>query len=149
MDNLLARFTIFYFPIAASCSYPRFKGAEGASQVPQITGRMTISERARFGDYSRSLGLDGGSVATLLIARELRQRRLPDLALDAKLRPTENSSGTITTHRLPEGGKRGFYQHVKAAGLSASKALGLLCRSELQERWLERSINFDSDRIEN
>ena len=123
--------------------------------MPQITGRMTPDERLRFAEYSREVGVDGGTVASLLINRELRLRRLPALWSELRNRPDGTTSGTITSHRLGVAQKAHFYSYVERQSLSASKALGLLCRVELKERWLERSLtsptriesSFDSDRV--
>lgn len=109
--------------------------------MPQITGYMTADERSRFGDYAHRLGLDGGTVATLLLVRELRVDRLAELRSKPGFRSPAKAPGKITSHRLAEPEKQKFREHRARFKMSASKALGLLCRAELKERWLEKAIH--------
>lgn len=106
----------------------------------QITGRLTKEERSEFGNYAERLGLDGGTVATLLLARELRVERLATIRLVPEFRAPSTTPATITTHRFPKSEKERFVNYVESLGLSQSKALGLLCRAELAELWLEQVI---------
>lgn len=114
----------------------------------QVSGRMTAEERVRFGAYADSLGLDGGAVATLLMLRELRLRRLADLRSNARFREIAGATSKITSHRFAEPDKRRFQEHISSIGLSSSKALGILCRTELVEKWLEQALLSDSFRVE-
>jgi hypothetical protein len=119
--------------------------------MPQITGRMTSPERKRFAIYASKLKLGGGIVATLLIIREMRARRLGALKSDPLLQPIGPISGKITTRRLNEAEKVAFRTHVSEFDLKLSRALGLLCRAELAEGWLEAALYtdyFDSLRVE-
>lgn len=115
----------------------------------QVTGRLTPDERKQFGGYAEALGLDAGTVATLLMTRELRIRRLDDLRSDARFRPSGITPRTITSHRFRKSEKQRFLDHIGLLGLSASKALGLLCRVELFEAWLEKALVGDSYRVRN
>lgn len=102
---------------------------------------MTAEERDQFGEYAHRLGLDGGTVATLLLVRELRVDRLAVLRQKPQFRLPDGDAGTITTHRFAPAEKEKFKEHRSRYGLSARKALGLLCRAELKERWLEKAIH--------
>lgn len=115
----------------------------------QVTGRLTSDERKQFAAYAESLGLDGGTVATLLMSRELRLRRLERLRADPRFREVVGANRTITSHRFSASDKQRFHDHIRKVDVSASKAVGILCRAELVERWLEQALSFDSDRVEN
>jgi hypothetical protein len=109
---------------------------------------MTVNERTAFGHYAKALGLAAGTVATLLMIRELSIGRLGGLKVDPKLRPVENTAGTVTSHRFSKSQKRKFERHVEKVGVpSTSQGLGILCRAELQERWLENALQTDSKRV--
>ena len=115
----------------------------------QITGRMTPDERKAFGVYSKAMGLAAGTVATLLMIRELKIGRLPHLKVDPMLQPIGNTAGTVTSHRFTKPQKAEFERHVDHAGISStSQGLGILCRAELRERWLETALHADSKRVE-
>lgn len=118
-------------------------------QIVQITGRVTDQEHAGFSDYCQEVGLRPGVLATLLIHRELRLKRLAGLKEQTIYRPVAGASETITSHGLVANDKGKFTQHVKALEISSSKALGILCRAELAEQWLERALRIDSLRVEN
>lgn len=117
--------------------------------IIQITGRVTVREHSDFSQYSQLVGLRPGVLATLLIHRELRLKRLTGLKEQPSYRPVTGAGETITSHGLASDNKATFTQHVKALEISASKALGILCRAELAEQWLERALNIDSIRVEN
>ncbi|WP_265528316.1 hypothetical protein [Sphingomicrobium marinum] len=112
--------------------------------MTQITGRMPSEDREKFGDYSAKVGLDGSSVATLLVLRELQLRRLHDLRARLGI-PNNFTEKKITSHRVTEEQKTTFTKHAKDIGLSNSKALGLLCRAELIEQWVFGRLWSDSD----
>ena len=115
----------------------------------QITGRITSDERKAFGAYSKAMGLAAGTVATLLMIRELRIGRLAHLKVDPMLQPIGNTAGTVTSHRFSKSQKADFERHVDHAGISSmSQGLGFLCRAELRERWLETALQTDSKRVE-
>lgn len=113
----------------------------GKTEAPQVTGRLTPTERQAFANYADELGLDAGTIATLLMSRELRTKRLVQLSKKPQFRAIENCSRTVTTHRFQAVDKQRFVNHAKEIGLSASKALGILCRAELAERWLDKALN--------
>lgn len=115
--------------------------------MPQITGRMTADERTRFGDYARGLRLDGGTVATLLLTRELRVGRLTALHSDPRFYKPGKTPGKITLRRLPEAEKLDFREHARKHEITPSQALGLLCRVELVEKWLARALDDPGKRL--
>ena len=108
---------------------------------------MLSEERKAFGRYADALGLDAGTVATLLMIRELRLGRLGRLRVSPELRQPRNTSGTITSHRFGEARKARFREHLDKLSLSASEGLGVLCRAELKEHWLEAALSGDSEGV--
>lgn len=115
---------------------------------PQVTGRMSSDERKAFGKYADALGLGAGTVATLLVIRELRLVRLAKLKVSPRFRQPKDTPATITSHRIRDRQKQEFRDHLDRFDLSASEGLGVLCRAELQERWLETAL-ADSKRVKN
>lgn len=108
--------------------------------MPQITGYLTADERSRLAEYARSHGLDAAALASLLLHRELRVGRLRDLRSKGRLpKPTECPE-KVTIHRIDDLAKGRFKEHAKSCQLKSSPALALLCRAELQERWLEKAM---------
>ena len=117
-----------------------------AKPASQLTGRMTSEERKAFGKYADALGLGAGTVATLLVIRELRLARLTKLKVNPRFRQPKDTPATITSHRIRGPQKLSFRDHLDQLDLSVSEGLGVLCRAELDERWLEAGMS-DSKRV--
>jgi len=108
--------------------------------MPQITGYVTLEERSSFAEYARGLGLDGAALASLLLHRELRVGRLPDLQSKGRNSKSTDCPEKITIHRIDDVTKGKFKEHAETYQLKSSPALALLCRAELKERWLEKAM---------
>jgi len=116
--------------------------------MPQILGYVTTGERAAFDAYALSLGLDVTALANLLILRELRAPRLPELAARYDTAGPAGDRTKIVAHtRTPEI-KGLFAAHAASAALKPSRAAAILFRAELEERWLGTHVlpvnRFDS-----
>lgn len=109
----------------------------------QIGGWLRPDEHADFMSYLDQFCLRQAPVATLLIVRELRCARLPDLA-----RSYGHSSGSgrkrITAGPTSSALKRAFENHAARWGLDPDPAAAMIYRAELQERWLQRAIELES-----
>lgn len=115
--------------------------------MPQILGYVTSEDRDRFEAYALAHGINVTALANLLIARELRARRLTKLqdAFDAT-RPLASRS-KIVAHTPDAATKAAFTARAHEAGMKPSRAAAVLFRAELKERWLETYVlvnRFDS-----
>ncbi|MFN4175544.1 hypothetical protein [Phenylobacterium sp.] len=115
--------------------------------MPQILGYVTPAERDAFRAYAQGMGLDATALANLLIARELRAKRLATQA------PASTAAGAmaervkIVAHVPTEAIKAAFAAYAAQTGMKPSRLAALLFRMELEERWLERHVlvnQFDS-----
>jgi hypothetical protein len=104
----------------------------------QQHGYLTPSERSAFQQYAERLGLDGTGLAGLLLARELKARRLSTMQV-------ETASGQhrmkVTAHLANPEIKVAFAQHSRALNITPTAGATALFRAELSERWLEKSID--------
>lgn len=105
----------------------------------QIGGWLPVAEKQALDGYLRQFAIRPTAAATLLIVRELRCKRLPTLK--------ERYAGSIGTGRKrmtahqPDGKlKQAFAEHVASVGMDPDPAASILFRAELDERWLERSV---------
>jgi len=115
--------------------------------MAQIIGYLTPVEAAAFQEHAASGGLDASALANLLVARELRIRRLPDLKGRFDVDLPRGDRTKITAHQRGEATKQAFCAHAATAGLKPSPAAALLFRAELEERWLKYCLDikqFDS-----
>ena len=115
--------------------------------MPQILGYVTPDDRDRFEAYAVAYGLHVTALANLLIARELRTRRLTKLqqAFDAP-RPLPSRS-KIVAHTPDVATKKAFTAWAHAVGMKPSRAAAILFRAELEEQWLATHVlanQFDS-----
>jgi hypothetical protein len=115
--------------------------------MAQIIGYLTSAEAAAFQEHAASGGLDASGLANLLVARELRVGRLPDLKGRFDVDLPSGDRTKITAHQRGDATKKAFGAHSAAAGLKPSPAAALLFRAELEERWLSfcLGIKLDSD----
>jgi hypothetical protein len=110
-------------------------------KLAQILGYLTTDEVERFQAYAAELRLDATALANLLIVRELRSPRLRELRdiYDRDLGGVERSK--VVAHQHGERTKLAFKEHAEGLGLKASRAAAILFRAELDELWLQRSMD--------
>ncbi len=101
----------------------------------QITAYISSSERTSFEAYAAGCGLDTAGLLGLLLARELRLKRLPELVSRQSPEKVELDR-KVTLHRCNEALKESIRSHATCAGTSVSKACAAIVRAELAERWL-------------
>lgn len=107
----------------------------------QIGGYLTPEEHAEFRRYAMGLHLKDSSLANLLLARELRLRRMAVLKqLFPPPAPLKERS-RITAHQSDPAIKQAFEALARGAGISADQAAAILFRAELAERWLATAID--------
>lgn len=105
----------------------------------QIGGWLKPSEKDALQHYLRQFGIRPTAAATLLIVRELKRKRLPELqAMYAESAGPERKR--LTAHQ-PDGKlKQAFKEHVASIGMDPDPAASILFRAELKERWLEQAV---------
>jgi hypothetical protein len=102
--------------------------------MPQITARLSPEVRQRFETYAVSVGLNGSSLARLLIVRELRQkRRLWGQRTDEGIR---SGNAKLTAHSCSAEIVDQFDAYAKASQLSRAAAAKLVFERELRDKWL-------------
>lgn len=107
----------------------------------QIGGNLRAEELAQFQDYVAGLLITESSLANLLVQRELRLRRLGDLAKRYQgAVTTAERGGRVTGHQSTDELKRDFEAHAEKVGLVPGHAATILFRAELQERWLASCV---------
>jgi hypothetical protein len=111
--------------------------ATGVDQMTQIGGNLRPGEFADFQRYAADLTISESSLANLLIQREMRLKRLCELAerLGGAV-PTSERGGRVTGHQSSGELKEAFEHHAKEQGLVAGYAATIIFRAELEERWL-------------
>jgi hypothetical protein len=109
----------------------------------QIGGYLSAEEHAEFKRYAAQFHLKESSLANLLIARELRLRRLTRLAQAFTQGSPLKKRARITAHQADGRVKEAFEALAHDAGVSPDQAAAVLYRAELTERWLAKSIDYD------
>jgi hypothetical protein len=109
------------------------------SRVQQVA-RVAIADQAAFHQYAEQLGLQMSTLATLLLARELRIRRLSRLGERHRAVKGASLDGKIIAYLHGSDVKRSFSAHAASAEMRPGPAAALIFRAELTERWLERVI---------
>lgn len=109
--------------------------------MAQIGGNLRPGEFADFQRYAANLLITESSLANLLIQRELRLKRLGELAqrFEGSV-PTSERGGRVTGHQSNGELKEAFGRHAKERGLVAGHAATIVFRAELAERWLAASL---------
>lgn len=107
----------------------------------QIGGYLTPEEHAEFRRYAAEFHLKDSSLANLLLARELRLRRLARLKQAHLPSSPLKKRSRVTAHQSDPGVKETFDALAREAGISPDQAAAVLFRTELAERWLATSIN--------
>lgn len=107
----------------------------------QIGGNLHPDEFAAFQSYVAGLMISESSLANLLIQREMRLRRVGELAkrLEGPV-TTKERGGRVTGHQAGAELKEAFEQHASEQGLAPGHAATILFRAELEEGWLARCI---------
>ncbi len=108
--------------------------------MAQVLGYVTPVERQAFEAYALDHGLDVTALANLLIARELRAKRLAQLTLRFDRTEPLSDRVKIVAHTPTEATKLAFAGRAAEAGLKPTRAAAILFRAELEERWLERHV---------
>ncbi|WP_374407405.1 hypothetical protein [Pelagerythrobacter sp.] len=104
----------------------------------QIGGNLRSEEFAQFQDYVSSLLITESSLANLLVQRELRLKRLGDLAKCYQgAVTTAERGGRVTGHQSTGELRQAFEERAVEAGLALGHAATILFRAELEDRWLE------------
>ena len=108
--------------------------------APQTGGYLSDDHHAAFKDYAASLNVTVSSLASLLVLREMNQRRLASLMarFDAPT-PTGKRPRITAHHRDPEQ-KAAFVSLCDEIGVAPGRAASALFRAELEERWLRSCI---------
>jgi hypothetical protein len=107
--------------------------------MAQVNVYESGTDRERFALYADQFGLDVTALSNLLFARELRVGRLAQLAGRPNLGSTRRDS-KVTAHLSPSR-RAAFVCHAKSVGLRISEAGAALVLAELEERWLEKSVD--------
>jgi hypothetical protein len=107
----------------------------------QIGGYLTPEEHAEFKRYAAQFHLKDSSLANLLLARELRLRRLARLKQSFLPSSPLKKRSRVTAHQSDPGVKTAFEALARDAAISPGQAAAVLFRAELTERWLASSID--------
>jgi hypothetical protein len=108
--------------------------------MAQVLGYVTPAERDAFEAYAHDHGLDVTALANLLIARELKAKRLEKLLLSSGPGEALSVRAKIVAHTPSDATKAVFAIRAAQAGVKPSRAAAILFRTELEERWLERHV---------
>ena len=108
--------------------------------MSQITARLSPGERRRFEKYALSLGLNGSSLARLLLQRELGG----PIKRPVRFRGSED--GKLTAHSCSAEAVRLLKAHADAQGVSKAEAAKFIFQRELRERWLSKAIGWSRHR---
>ena len=118
-----------------------------------ITIRLEPQQKAEFGGYAASLGLDSADLAKLLFAREMKLKRLKALS-EKRQKPhfPRQSWGsgvekpTVTAKYSSDAERNAFDNYAASCGLVRQTAGAWLLISELKERWLEHALSIKVSR---
>jgi len=111
------------------------------SRVSQVA-KVPVAEQAAFHSYAERFGLNMSAVAILLLARELRLRRLTHLC--GRYPPEKGAllDGKIIAYLHGRDLKEAFRLHAANAHMRPGPAAAAVFRAELTEQWLERVIGM-------
>ena len=105
--------------------------------MSQITARLSPTKRQRFERYAESLGLNGSSLARLLLARALGY----PVGVPQMGRQTRGSSdGKLTAHLCNSTIVKRLQAYADSQKFSRSEAARLIFEEELTERWLFKAV---------
>lgn len=117
-----------------------------AAKSVQIGADVEPELRDQFVEYAESMHISESALVTLVIAREIRLKRLAALPLVAaakKTSPRTRLTGRQSTPSMREE----FEVHLRSLEISRPAAITTLARTELQERWLWRSLEARGESI--
>jgi hypothetical protein len=106
--------------------------------MPQITARLSPEERRLFEEYATSLGLNGSSLARLLLARALGH---PVRSL-SPIRRKEKAEAKLTAHYCSIEALRRLRARAAASKMSPAEAAKVVFTRELDERWLAKAAGL-------
>ena len=122
-----------------------FRGSKPS--LPQVSVRMPEATKAAFTAYAVRLGIDISMVVNLLVLREKRLRRLvalrskgrqPKRTRQLRGRATRQQHVTVYFGTIRKTGE--FENYCKSCDIKRTDALAWLIEREVQEQWLERSL---------
>jgi hypothetical protein len=108
----------------------------------QIGADVTGDLRDRVLAYAEELHLAESGLVNLLVARELRLKRLGGLQR-CKAVKRSASRFRLTGRQNTPSLREDFQAHVAALGIDRADALVSLVEAEIRERWLWKSLDFD------
>ena len=111
------------------------------SRVAQVA-KVPIVEQQAFQGYAERLGLNMSDVAILLLARELRLKRLERLRHQYAAEKGVLLDGKIIAYLHGRHLKDAFQSHASLAQMGPGPAAAVIFRAELREQWLERAIGM-------
>jgi hypothetical protein len=112
---------------------------KAASKNVQIGADVHPELRDQILAYAESLHLSEGALVTLLIARELRLKRLESLPCSKpsqKTTPRSRLTGRQSTPAL----RSDFEAHVASLEIARPIAIATLAEAELREKWLQKAL---------
>jgi hypothetical protein len=105
--------------------------------MPQITARLSPQARRRFEKYAISLGLNGSSLARLLLVRELQR---PMKSPTRAGRRGGSEDGKLTAHSCSAETIRQLQAYADARRKSRAEVAKIVFERELRDRWLAKAI---------
>lgn len=109
--------------------------------MPQITARLPPQARRQFEKYAVSLGLNGSSLARLLLLRQLwGPVKGPSPGVGRKQGSEDRK---LTAHSCSAETVKRLRIYAKARRISPAEAAKLIFERELRERWLARAMGLN------
>jgi hypothetical protein len=112
---------------------------EKRPQKVVIGGWLSKADGDAFHAYALEIGIDSAALATLLITRELRQRRMADI-LDPEALTVVRKERRISARTAQAKLKARFVEHAAMHGISSDGAAAAIFRAELREKWLGKCL---------
>ena len=94
--------------------------------------------------YASGMHLSESAVITLLVARELRVKRLGSLPLSNSAKRTTPRC-RLTARQDAPSLREELEAHVKALGVRRSMAVAMLAEAELHEQWLSKALGLNEE----
>jgi len=107
----------------------------------QIGADVEPRLRKRVRSYAERLQIPESALITLLVARELRLKRLRKLPHSSAVRRLPRRSRLTGRQNSPELKER-FRKHVERLDIDPAVALATLAEEELREKWLRKSLDL-------
>jgi hypothetical protein len=103
--------------------------------MTQITARLSPTSRRRFEVYAKSLGLNGSSLARVLLLRALGLRMPSDEKQDSQ-------DGKLTAHGCTDDVVQRLKAHAKTRRVTKAKAVKDIFERELKDCWLAHAMGL-------